>query len=79
RDEDRAQAGEQDSIEVTLGLEAARTGLELEQEVVGLEDPRHFAREEAIPPSLGEESVKAKIAQGLEGPGKEPKEAGALD
>nr|AAF04456.2 intermediate filament protein nestin [Mus musculus] len=79
QDEDRAQAGEQDSVEVTLGLEAARAGLELEQEVVGLEDPRHFAREEAIHPSLGEESVKAKIDQGLEEPGKEPKETGALD
>ncbi|XP_052036124.1 nestin isoform X2 [Apodemus sylvaticus] len=79
QDEQRAQAGEQDCVEVTLGPEAASTGLELEQEVVGLEDPRHFTREEAIHPSLGEESVKAKIAQGLEGPGKEPKEAGALD
>ncbi|XP_031230182.1 nestin isoform X2 [Mastomys coucha] len=79
QDDDRAHAGEQDSVEVTLGLEAARAGLELEQEVTGLEDPWHFTREEAIHPSLGEESVKAKIAQGLEGPGKEPKEAGALD
>ncbi|XP_076788775.1 nestin [Arvicanthis niloticus] len=79
QDKDRTQAGERDSVEVTPGLEAARAGLEPEQEVVGLEDPRHFAREEAIHPSLGEESVKAKIAQGLEGPGKEPKEAGALD
>ncbi|GAB1287688.1 Nestin [Apodemus speciosus] len=79
QDEERAQAGEQDCVEVTLGLEAASAGLELEQEVVGLEDPRHFSREEAIHPSLGVESVKAKIAQGLEGPGKEPREAGALD
>ncbi|XP_029393629.1 nestin [Mus pahari] len=79
QDEDRAQAGEQDSVEVTFGLEAARAGLELEQEVVGLEDPRHLAREEAIHPFPGEESVKAKIAQSLEEPGKEPKEAGALD
>ncbi|XP_028609021.1 nestin [Grammomys surdaster] len=79
QDEDRVQADEEDSVEVTLGLEATRAGLEPEQEVVGLVDPRHFARKEAIHPSLGEESVKAKIAQGLEGPGKEPKEAGALD
>ncbi|XP_055452657.1 nestin [Psammomys obesus] len=76
QDEDIAQAGEQDSRKVTLGLEAAATGgLGLEQEVVELEDPRHLASDL----SLGEESVKAKIAQGLERPGKEPKEAGALE
>ncbi|XP_051013391.1 nestin [Acomys russatus] len=82
QDEDTAQAGEQDSTEVTLGLETAatRAGLEMEPEMVGLGDPRHVAsEEEVIHPSLGEESVKAKIAQGLEGPGKEPKEAGALE
>nr|XP_021517531.1 nestin isoform X2 [Meriones unguiculatus] len=82
QDEDIAQAGEQDSRKVTLGLEAAGgqaaatgAGPGLEQEVVELEDPRHLASDL----SLGEESVKAKIAQGLERPGKEPKEAGALE
>lgn len=82
QDEDIAQAGEHDSEEVTLGLEAAaaRAGLGLEPEVGGLGDPSHVAsKEEVIHPSLGEGSVKAKIAQGLEEPGKEPKEAGALE
>ncbi|XP_051054783.1 nestin isoform X1 [Phodopus roborovskii] len=76
--EDAVQAGEQDYIEVTLGSKAATAGLGLEQEVVGLGEPRHLAGEEAIHPSLGEESVEAKIAQDLEGPGKVPEEAGAL-
>ncbi|MEJ1277704.1 nestin [Cricetulus griseus] len=80
QDEDIAQTGEQDSIEVTLGSEnATRAELVLEQEVVGLGGPTHLAREEANHPSLGEESVEAKIAQDLEGSGKEPTEAGALE
>nr|Q9Z1Q1.2 RecName: Full=Nestin [Mesocricetus auratus] len=78
--EDVAQAGKRDPIELTLGSDAAtRAGLGLEQEVAGSGGSRHLAREEAIHPSLGEESVEAKIAHDLEGPGKEPKEAGALE
>ncbi|XP_036047470.1 nestin [Onychomys torridus] len=79
QDEGGAQAGEQDSTEATLGSEVAtRAGLGLEQDVVGLEEPRHLARGEAIHPSLGEESVEAKAAD-VEGPEKEPKEEGAVE
>ncbi|XP_059121571.1 nestin [Peromyscus eremicus] len=78
--EDRAQAGGQDTVEATLGSEVATgAALGLEQDVVGLEEPRHLARAEAIHPSLGEESVEAKVTQDLEGPEKEPKEAGAAE
>ncbi|XP_075834755.1 nestin [Microtus pennsylvanicus] len=78
QDEAIALTGEQDSKELALGSEAAtRDGLE--QEVIGLGEPKHLAREEAIHPSLGEQSVEVKIAQDLEGPEKEPLEAGALE
>nr|XP_042135208.1 nestin isoform X1 [Peromyscus maniculatus bairdii] len=80
QDEDGAQAGGHDSIEATLGSGVAtRAALELEQDVVGLEEPRHLARGEAIHPSLGEESVEAKVAQDFEEPEKEPKEVGAVE
>ncbi|CAO2598682.1 Nestin (Fragments) [Lemmus lemmus] len=80
QDEVIAQTSEQDSIELALGSEAAtRAGLGLEQEVIGLGEPEHLAREEAIHPSLGEQSVELKIAQDLERPKKEPAEAGALE
>ncbi|XP_052587299.1 LOW QUALITY PROTEIN: nestin [Peromyscus californicus insignis] len=80
QEEDGAQAGGQDSVEATLGSEVATgAALGLEQDVVGLEEPRHLASGEAIHPSLGEESVEAKVAQDLEGPEKEPKEAGAVE
>ncbi|KAL6032695.1 hypothetical protein STEG23_025059 [Scotinomys teguina] len=75
QDEDVAQAGAQDSIEVTLGSEAAtRAGLGLEQDMVGLEEPRHLTAGEAIHPSPGEESVEAMVAQDLERPEKAPEE-----
>ncbi|XP_005356958.1 nestin [Microtus ochrogaster] len=78
QDEAIALTGEQDSKELALGSEAAtRDGLE--QEVIGLGEPKHLAREEAIHPSLGEQSVEVKIAQDLEGPEKEPLEAGTLE
>ncbi|XP_038167416.1 nestin isoform X1 [Arvicola amphibius] len=80
QDEAIGQTGEQDSKELSLGSEAAtRAGLGLEQEGIGLGEPKHLAREEAIHPSLGEQSVEVKIAQDLEGPEKESAEAGALE
>ncbi|XP_049974714.1 nestin [Alexandromys fortis] len=74
QDEAIALTGEQDSKELALGSEAAtRDGLE--QEVIGLGEPKHLSREEAMHPSLGEQSVEVKIAQDLEG----PSEAGTLE
>nr|XP_048310067.1 nestin isoform X1 [Myodes glareolus] len=78
QDEAIAQTGEQDSKELALGSEAA-TRAGLEQEVIGLGEPKYLAKEEAIHPSLGEQSVEVKLAQDLEGPEKEPAEAGALE
>ncbi|XP_005867783.1 PREDICTED: nestin [Myotis brandtii] len=83
--EDKAPAGGRASPEVTLGLEAAvgesAAGAEqgLEQKMVGLEDPGHLTREEVMEPLLGEESLEAKIVQGLEGPEKDLEEAAALE
>uniref|UniRef100_G1PFQ8 Nestin n=1 Tax=Myotis lucifugus TaxID=59463 RepID=G1PFQ8_MYOLU len=79
------ERGGRASPEVTLGLEAAvgesAAGAEqgLEQKMVGLEDPGHLTREEVMEPLLGEESLEAKIVQGLEGPEKDLEEAAALE
>ncbi|KAM7054987.1 nestin [Molossus nigricans] len=84
-DEDKAPGCGRASSEVTLGLETAvgesASGAEqgLEQEVVGLEDPGHLAREEMMEPLLGEESLEAKSVQGMEGSGKDLEEAAALE
>uniref|UniRef100_A0A2K6EIE7 Nestin n=1 Tax=Propithecus coquereli TaxID=379532 RepID=A0A2K6EIE7_PROCO len=84
-DEDVVPGDDQASPEVTLGSEPA-TGesavgaeQEPEQEVLGPEDPGHLARKEVIEPPPGEESLEAKSVQGLEGPGKDLEEAGALE
>uniref|UniRef100_A0A2K6JT87 Nestin n=1 Tax=Rhinopithecus bieti TaxID=61621 RepID=A0A2K6JT87_RHIBE len=83
-DEDVAPRGDQASPEVTLGSEPATgesaVGAEPgpRQEVGGLEDSGHLTREEVMEPPLEEESLEAKRVQGLEGPRKDPEEAGAL-
>ncbi|XP_029412522.1 nestin isoform X10 [Nannospalax galili] len=84
-DEDIARGGDHASLEVTLGSEATRgwsaaeAGLGLTQEVVGLGDPGHLAREEAIQPPLREECLEVERVQDLEGPGKDRKEAEFLE
>ncbi|XP_050608327.1 nestin [Macaca thibetana thibetana] len=83
-DEDVAPRGGQASPEVTLASEPvtgeSAVGAEPgpRQEVGGLEDSGHLTREEVMEPPLEEESLEAKRVQGLEGPRKDPEEAGAL-
>uniref|UniRef100_A0A2K6DLU8 Nestin n=1 Tax=Macaca nemestrina TaxID=9545 RepID=A0A2K6DLU8_MACNE len=83
-DEDVAPRGGQASPEVTLASEPVTgespVGAEPgpRQEVGGLEDSGHLTREEVMEPPLEEESLEAKRVQGLEGPRKDPEEAGAL-
>uniref|UniRef100_A0A8C0ZWB5 Nestin n=1 Tax=Castor canadensis TaxID=51338 RepID=A0A8C0ZWB5_CASCN len=87
KDEDAVPGGDHDSLEMTLGSETDRSKsavgaeVELKQEVteVGLEDPGHPAREKVVQPFMGEESLEAKRAQGLEGPGKSLEEADASE
>ncbi|XP_041618324.1 nestin [Vulpes lagopus] len=82
---DESPEGGQTSLEVTLGLETAVEDSAPgslqgpEQEVVGLEDPGHLAREEVMVPPIGEEGLEAERIQGLEGPFLGSKEAVALD
>uniref|UniRef100_A0A8P0SL16 Nestin n=1 Tax=Canis lupus familiaris TaxID=9615 RepID=A0A8P0SL16_CANLF len=82
---DESPEGGQTSLEVTLGLETAvedsapGSRQVPEQEVVGLEDPGHLAREEVMVPPIGEEGLEAERMQGLEGPFLGSKEAVALD
>ncbi|KAL2771519.1 nestin [Daubentonia madagascariensis] len=83
-DEDAVLGGDQASPEVTLGSEPAMgesaVGAKQElEEVLGPEDPDHLAGKEMIEPSPGEESLKAKRVQGLEGHGKDLEEVDALE
>ncbi|KAM5256469.1 nestin [Ctenodactylus gundi] len=76
---------DQASLEVTLGSETAggdsAIGTErgLEQEVVGLEDSGHQAREEETQPLVGEEALEGKRTQGLETSEKDSAETDALE
>ncbi|XP_077012608.1 nestin [Tamandua tetradactyla] len=80
-DEDAAPGEDPSSLQITLGSEMAVGESDAgategwEQEVIGMEDQGHLAKEKGVEPPLGKEDVETERVQGLEGLQKDLEEA----